>query len=156
MEAFEAACRIMKKSDELIIITVVEEALSSDWADPDIAMFMAEGMIKINEGLERDAKQLLDSLSKLCMQRGLKHRLLQLKSDSRTAILKTAEDEKVDLIVVGSRGLGAIKRFLLGSVSDHIVRYANCPVLVVRQGEGIQPGQEDTIGSSEVVDSTAE
>src|SRR5215207_190805 len=37
------------------------------------------------------------------------------------------------LIVVGSRGLGGLKRALLGSVSDSVVRHARCPVLVVRK-----------------------
>ncbi|MDQ3737093.1 MAG: universal stress protein, partial [Actinomycetota bacterium] len=37
-----------------------------------------------------------------------------------------------DLVVVGSRGLGGIRRALLGGVSDSVVRHAHCPVLVVR------------------------
>ncbi|HSK84466.1 MAG TPA: universal stress protein, partial [Rubrobacter sp.] len=36
------------------------------------------------------------------------------------------------LIVLGSRGLGPLKRALMGSVSDSVVRHAHCPVLVVR------------------------
>lgn len=43
-----------------------------------------------------------------------------------------AEEVGATTIVVGTRGHGAIKRALLGSVSDHLVRHAPCPVLVVR------------------------
>ena len=43
-----------------------------------------------------------------------------------------AEEIGATTMVVGSRGHGAIKRVLLGSVSDHLVRHAPCPVLVVR------------------------
>lgn len=43
-----------------------------------------------------------------------------------------AEEVGATVVVVGSRGHGAIKRALLGSVSDHLVRHAPCPVLVVR------------------------
>jgi nucleotide-binding universal stress UspA family protein len=39
----------------------------------------------------------------------------------------------VGLVVVGSRGLGGIRRALIGSVSDSVVRHAHCPVLVVRK-----------------------
>ena len=39
-----------------------------------------------------------------------------------------------DLIVVGARGLCAVKRLLLGSVSERVLRYADCPVLIVRGG----------------------
>jgi nucleotide-binding universal stress UspA family protein len=40
----------------------------------------------------------------------------------------------VDVVVVGSRGRGAIRRLVLGSVSNHVVHNAPCPVLVVRAG----------------------
>jgi nucleotide-binding universal stress UspA family protein len=39
----------------------------------------------------------------------------------------------VGLIVLGSRGLGAISRTLIGSVSDSVVKHAHCPVFVVRK-----------------------
>jgi nucleotide-binding universal stress UspA family protein len=47
------------------------------------------------------------------------------------AICAAARDLGVDLIVVGSHGKGFVSRVLLGSVSEHVVRHAPCPVLVV-------------------------
>ena len=47
-------------------------------------------------------------------------------------ILRLAEELGVGVIVIGSRGLGAISRALMGSVSDSVVRHAHCPVFVVR------------------------
>ena len=47
-------------------------------------------------------------------------------------IMKAAVKHDADLIVMGAQGLGAIDRFLLGSVSTRVVQYANCSVLVVR------------------------
>ena len=46
-------------------------------------------------------------------------------------ILKVAESCKADLIVMGTRGLGAVKGFLVGSVSRKVIHYAACPVMVV-------------------------
>jgi nucleotide-binding universal stress UspA family protein len=54
--------------------------------------------------------------------------------DPDKEIVKFAEDADADLIVLGSRGLGRLRRALLGSVSGSVVRHAHCPVLVVRQG----------------------
>ena len=47
-------------------------------------------------------------------------------------IVALAEELQADLIVIGSRGLGGVRRALMGSVSDSVVRHAHCPVLVVR------------------------
>jgi nucleotide-binding universal stress UspA family protein len=47
-------------------------------------------------------------------------------------IVNHAAKENVDLIVVGTRGLGGFKKMLLGSVSSGIVSHAPCPILVVR------------------------
>ena len=54
------------------------------------------------------------------------------EGDPGEAIIDAAQAEGADMIVVGSHGRGAVGRFLIGSVSDHIVRHASCPVLVVR------------------------
>jgi nucleotide-binding universal stress UspA family protein len=57
-------------------------------------------------------------------------------------ILAVGEDISTGLIVLGSRGLGGVKRALMGSVSDSVVRHAHCPVMVVRQED--DPDQQET------------
>ncbi len=52
--------------------------------------------------------------------------------DAGHVICLLAEELEADVVIVGSRGRGAIKRALMGSVSSHIVHNAPCPVLVVR------------------------
>ena len=47
-------------------------------------------------------------------------------------ILDFAETNDIDLIVMGSRGLGVVKGVLLGSVSQYVVEQSKCPVLVVK------------------------
>jgi nucleotide-binding universal stress UspA family protein len=56
-----------------------------------------------------------------------------LGSNPSRALVDTAEHEKIDLIVVGSRGLGRAAAFLLGSVSKKVVSKASCDVLVVKK-----------------------
>jgi nucleotide-binding universal stress UspA family protein len=48
-------------------------------------------------------------------------------------IVELAEEIGAGLIVMGSRGHGRLKRALLGSVSDAVVRHAHCPVTIVRE-----------------------
>jgi nucleotide-binding universal stress UspA family protein len=52
--------------------------------------------------------------------------------DPKDEIARTAREWGADLVVVGARGLGRIKRFLLGSVSLAVARHVSCPVLVVK------------------------
>jgi nucleotide-binding universal stress UspA family protein len=47
-------------------------------------------------------------------------------------IVAYAQDEGAGLIVMGSRGQGGIRRALMGSISDAVVRHAHCPVMIVR------------------------
>jgi nucleotide-binding universal stress UspA family protein len=58
-------------------------------------------------------------------------------------ILAVGEDVGVGLIVLGSRGLGGVKRALMGSVSDSVVRHAHCPVLVVRKEDDSDEQETD-------------
>ena len=48
-------------------------------------------------------------------------------------IVGVADELGAGLIVLGSRGLGPLRRALMGSVSDSVVRHAHCPVLIVRE-----------------------
>ena len=56
---------------------------------------------------------------------------LHVDTKPGAAIVKSATDHKADIIVIGSRGLGPIKRTFLGSVSDYIVHNASIPVAIV-------------------------
>ena len=56
------------------------------------------------------------------------------EGDPGESIIEAAQAEAADMIVVGSHGRGTVGRVLIGSVSDHVVRHAPCPVLVVRSG----------------------
>jgi nucleotide-binding universal stress UspA family protein len=56
-----------------------------------------------------------------------------MTGDAAREIVHLAEDIEAGLVVMGSRGRGGIRRTLMGSVSDSVVRHAHCPVLVVRE-----------------------
>jgi nucleotide-binding universal stress UspA family protein len=45
--------------------------------------------------------------------------------------IRFAEEHHTDLIVLGRRGLTPVQRWMLGSVSERVLRYASCPVMVV-------------------------
>jgi nucleotide-binding universal stress UspA family protein len=60
--------------------------------------------------------------------------------DAGRALCRLAEEHAVDFMVVGRQGHGRVRRALLGSVSNHVVNNAPCPVMVVRRGTA-EPGE---------------
>ena len=62
-------------------------------------------------------------------------RTVLLTGDPATEILRHARAHGVDLLVVGTHGRTGLRRFVLGSVAEHVVRQAPCPVMVVRPKE---------------------
>jgi len=82
---------------------------------------------------EEQARAFLERQAEQIRSEGGKVAETHLRSgDPDKEILRTAEALGVGAIVIGSRGLGAISRALMGSVSDSVVRHAHCPVFVMR------------------------
>jgi len=84
-----------------------------------------EYMEDAQQGVLSDAKQLFD-------RQGVSLRIRAESGQPVETIIKVADDERADLVVVGSRGLGGFQRLMLGSVSDGVLHHSHCPVLVVR------------------------
>ncbi len=84
--------------------------------------------------LQREAQRLLDEQEKRVEEAGgtvKEAHLRQGRVDEE--IVELAESLGIGLIVMGSRGRGRIRRALMGSVSDSVVRHAHCPVTIVRE-----------------------
>jgi nucleotide-binding universal stress UspA family protein len=56
-----------------------------------------------------------------------------LRGEPDKEVVHLSEEIGAGLIIMGSRGLGGIRRALMGSVSDSVVRHAHCPVMIVRE-----------------------
>ena len=63
---------------------------------------------------------------------GFKVDVRVLEEEARVGILDVAAEWRSDLIVLGSHGHSGLRRFLLGSVTEFVVRHAHCSVLIVR------------------------
>jgi len=84
------------------------------------------------ENAEAHYKELFDALKAEAVNQGLNPRFEVVAGHPANQIVYRAEQDGVDLIVVGHRGKGFFERLLVGSVSKQVVTHAYCPVLVVR------------------------
>ncbi len=114
-------------NSELHVVTVAHGSPSYDVGTPEVV-----------EQLRKKAEGILEDQVKKIEQAGgrVAEKHLRIAERYRAQqIVQVAEDIGAGLIVMGSRGLGGVRRALMGSVSDSVVRHAHCPVLVVRPEE---------------------
>lgn len=77
-------------------------------------------------------EQAISRAGRVVDELGVPYQCRKLIGHPAAEIVRAAEEDGCDLIVLGSRGLSGIKSFLLGSVSDHVTHHAHCPVLIVK------------------------
>lgn len=85
-------------------------------------------------GQESEARNWMDPIAAEAKMEGVEVQFDIVRNSGSIVetIINTASDEQVDLIVIGTRGLGGFRRLMLGSVSTGVVTHSHCDVLVVR------------------------
>lgn len=131
-KAIDMALQCSTTEDELVLLTVIPAALVESWFTNmllptiDLSTVVSPGTFKEKamENLGKIAKQLEGKVSKVdvAVEAG----------DPADEILLVAKKYDSDIIFVGYKGYGKEGRFLLGSVTDKVVRHASRSVLVVR------------------------
>ncbi len=91
-----------------------------------------ELLAKQAEEEERHGKVLLDQTMMELAEFGIETTSVLMRGDAATEIIEYANQNQIDLIVAGSRGLSQMRRLLLGSLSRKLVHYAGCSVLIVK------------------------
>lgn len=131
IDAADYAIEMAKKDGaQVIALTVNRIPLSSyGLATPQEEVKQS----KENEEMQ-EFKEWLDKISQNAKQNSvqLKKEIINSQMSVEAAIVEYAESEGVDLIVIGTRGNSGIKNMLLGSIASGVVKYATCPVMVVK------------------------
>jgi nucleotide-binding universal stress UspA family protein len=117
---------------EITVINVIGK--SSLGATADVLGYYRGGKLKVfQEALKKDAEKLLDRVVQAGENEGVVVRQqVLIGSPIKKIILDYAKNHKIDLIVIGTKGMTGIEKFLMGSVANDVITYAHCPVLAVR------------------------
>lgn len=84
------------------------------------------------QNCDKKVKELLEAYGMKCKQHGLKFKLYKEEHHCPGEVIcKLAKDEKAQVVVIGCRGMGSLRRTFLGSVSSYCVHHAHIPVAVV-------------------------
>ena len=114
---------------QLLLLTVFRH---HSLLEASMSMVRPENPQNIDDGMRGYAKEVADEAKVLAREAGASNvRAFVKGGQPARTIVKFAAEHDADLIVVGSRGMGDIEGFLLGSVSHKVTSLASCPVLVV-------------------------
>lgn len=84
------------------------------------------------EDMVRKAKEYTAAVRKQAEEAGVAVESFVGEAEAWEAIIRTAEEQSVDMIVMGSHGRTGLRRLLMGSVTEKVIGFAPCPVLVVK------------------------
>lgn len=133
ISALAAGLRLIDQPRELLLVTAVATV------DPSIVvgaghagpvMGVADKQELIAERDREAQRSLVETLTHLNLEATQVSTAI-LRGDPGVEICARAESDDIDLIILGTSGTGGLKRALLGSTSDHVVRHAPCPVMTV-------------------------
>ncbi len=122
-KALQRACEIADVfNSKMILIYVVEKSIPINLLDRKEYLTI----------LRKFGKKTLDEATKTLSKKGFTAKSLLKEGNIVSEIEKTVKSEKCDLVIVGNKGLGAVTRFLLGSVSNKLAQHSNCSLLIVK------------------------
>lgn len=122
--AFQYAAALARDSGALLLITHVEE-LPISYAGGD--MYFAQP-----EYPNPEIRRMLAAIVPSDKSVRYEHRLVM--GTAADDIVRLADEERVDLIVIGTQGRTGLARVLVGSVAESVMRKAKCPVLTLKEG----------------------
>lgn len=116
----------------LVVLSVAQNPMAHT-VDPEVP---SQAYHRIEKALEEAAQGVVDDAVALARSHGIEVRGVTHRAQrAQAGILKVAAEEDADLIVVGTHGRSGVKRFLLGSVAEGVVRSSPIPVLTVRYAD---------------------
>lgn len=106
-----------QRKSRVILLNIIESGSEQDHANSLVDNMLNRGMTQLRDKGKFDPEVIVEYLT--------------LKGNPSEAIVQFAKAKHADLIVMGTRGKSGIKKLLLGSVAEAVMRKASCPVITV-------------------------
>ena len=97
-----------------------------------IAIITDEDELEILEKLKRNGQRLIEGYKAAASKYGIDVELIVEEGLPSDRIVSLSKEHKIDIIVMGSKGISAVRGKILGSTTQRVVRKTACPVLIVK------------------------
>lgn len=132
-KALAAALAIGKEQKaEVNVLHIGKDVLVSSYAFVGAGYIAQQAYDEISEVVKKEGEALLGKAKVKAESQGVAAITLYVTGDPAHQIVTFAQENNVDLIVIGNRGLSGLKEVMLGSVSHKVSQLAECPVLIVK------------------------
>jgi nucleotide-binding universal stress UspA family protein len=128
-EALKVACEMATHfAAELILVHVVTPIpvipIHDDPTSFNLPLYEKE--------IEQSAVKALSKIQQEKVSQSIRSRTAVIQGDPATQIVNLADTENMDMIIIATHGFTGWRKFMFGSVTEKVIRYANCPVLSIR------------------------
>jgi len=130
-QAVDWYAKFLHKPDNLVYLVHAPEGPNVEMSK---GMNLNEGEIqKMVQKERKETEKIRNKFEEKLKAHNMNGQIKTVYNKPGEAIVTAALDVRADMVVMGTRGMGTIRRTLLGSVSDYVVHHAHCPVIVCRQ-----------------------
>ncbi|KAI8837078.1 hypothetical protein BC829DRAFT_49069 [Chytridium lagenaria] len=128
----------IRPATDLVVLVNVRPHIAAPGPYGSVYDFQ-EFVMTAEEHQRTESHRLLQDLARYLRHQKVCCKAIALRGDAREELVKKVEELSPDAFIIGSRGLGAVKRTFLGSVSDYCVHNVlTCPVIVVKHPKALK------------------
>lgn len=118
--------------DRIILIHAQRASISPLATGSPVFMVPLDVQKMLENDIKKSTEKILEQATKMCHAKNVIPETVVRTGDAKEVICNATKKYNPDMLVLGSHGYGALKRMVFGSVSDHCVQHAQCPVVVVQ------------------------
>jgi nucleotide-binding universal stress UspA family protein len=140
LKALEQAGQIAEKfSGKITLIHVYSLSIQpimlpepSTPSSPSMPILTGEDLSRMTEAARATGKRILNDGEEKLRPQKVEVKKMLVEGHAVQEIVRVANEDNYELIVIGARGISHIEEILLGSVTDGVIHHARCPVLVIK------------------------
>ncbi|XP_048737100.1 stress response protein NhaX-like isoform X2 [Ostrea edulis] len=123
---------VHKPGDHVLLVTAVDHRKHMQYGSVTMTPGNPDSITHAFAAEDKKANEIIDKVKTLTQGLGMETEFVKMSGDPGECIVHKAKESGAELIVTGCRGLGTIRRTIMGSVSDYIIHHSDVPVFVCR------------------------